>query len=145
MNNVDECLQYKIEHEQDIEKIAEMKEWLRGLTRTLERGEPSVRSSLDGNADIWVHCHTLPEIHLSAKDIAQLPHSGTVKLVLLLRPLTSHSIDRSAPDRAVSPDGRIRFLAVDPVPGIFYELWKLVKWAGDERQRRFLPGGEVAT
>lgn len=144
MKNVDGCLRYKIEHERAIVNVAGMQEWLNGLTRTLEGGEPFARPSMDGTADIWVHCHTFPEIHLSAKDIAEMPYSSTVKLVLLLRPRTLHSINRSAPDQANSSDGRVRVLAIDPVPGIFGELLKLVKWA-ETRKRRSLPDEKVAT
>lgn len=143
MKNVDGFLQYKLEHEQDTENVAELQGWLNGLRRTLEGGEPLAKFSVDGTVDIWVHCHTFPEIHLSAKDIAEMPYSSTVKLVLLLRPLTSHSINRSAPDQAISSDGRIRVLAVDPVPGIFDELCKLVEWADETRKRRSLSDEKV--
>lgn len=148
MNNVDRCLRYWIEHKGDIEASGcpEMNDWLEALVRVLERGKPSARRSEDGNADIWVHCHTLSEIHLSAKDITQIPYPETVKLVLLLRPLTSRSINRSVPEAAKSgPDGRLRALAVDPVPGVFCELWKLIQWADEERKRRSLPGEGVAS
>lgn len=92
---------------------------LESLQRILEkRWNIESSGSPEDPARLLVYLHPFREVHLRARDLAELPFSEEVGLVLLIRPLTLRSVARGAPNIAWSRSGRLRVLALDPVPGV---------------------------
>lgn len=91
---------------------------LASLRRLLERRWRLSWADHASAARVVVYCHRFREVHLRARDLAELPFPSGVRLVLLVRPLTLRAVARGAPNTAWSRDGNRRVLALDPVPGV---------------------------